>query len=197
MHQRVQEAVGADFDEFEILDTEEIRAAIECFGDADWVRLKRAADYFAWRAGTQGCDLRQEAMMRALEGRRKCPRNTKVITFLCNAIRSIASEDDLDVQQVPLEGKLEFDPDDGAKLCDPSQSPDREAQGRIDGERLLSEALGLFEDDEKAKLMFEGMMEEMEGEELRAFLELTSTEFDSKRRLVRRRLNNHFEGRRP
>ena len=67
----------------------------------------------------------------------------------------------------------------------------------FDGERLLSEALGLFEDDEKAKLMFEGMMEEMEGEELRAFLELTSTEFNSKRRLVRRRLNNHFEGRRP
>ncbi|MBA4306813.1 MAG: hypothetical protein C0429_08760 [Sphingopyxis sp.] len=197
MHQRVQEAIGAGSGESEILDTEAIRAAIEGFGDVDWLRLKRAADYFAWRTGVQGCDLLQEVMTRALEGRRKCPRNTKVITFLCNAIRSIASEDDSDIQQVPLEGKLEFDPDDGAKLCDPSQSPERAAQGRIDGKRLFTEVLGLFDDDETAKLMFEGMMEEMEGEELREFLGLTSTEFDSKRRLVRRRLNNHFEGRRP
>ena len=195
MHQRVQEAIGADAGESEILDTEAIRAAIEGFGDVDWLRLKRAGDYFAWRTGVQGCDLLQEVMARALEGRRKCPRNTQVITFLCNAIRSIASEDDSDVQQVPLEGKLEFDPDHGAKLCDPSQSPERAAQGRIDGKRLFTEVLGLFDDDETAKLMFEGMMEEMEGEELREFLGLTSTEFDSKRRLVRRRLNQHFEGR--
>ncbi|MGD9658910.1 MAG: hypothetical protein AB7U61_14965 [Methylocystis sp.] len=197
MHQRVQEAVGADPGESETLGTEVIREAIEGFGDVDWLRLRRAADYFAWRTGVQGCDLQQEALTRVLEGRRKCPRNTKVITFLCNAIRSIASEDDWDVQRVPLNSALEFDPDDGAKLCDPSQSPDREAQGRIDGERLLTEVLCLFDDDETAKLMFEGMMEEMEGEELREFLGLTSTEFDSKRRLVRRRLNNHFEGRRP
>lgn len=195
MRQPAQETIDAADEDSDVLSPDEIRAAIEGFSHADWIRLKRAAAYFAWRPGVQGSDLQQEAMMRALEGRRKCPRKTSVITFLCGAIRSIASEGDSEFQQVSIEDQAEFSRNDEAKLRDASRDPYREAQGRIDGERLMAEVLGLFDDDEKAEMLFEGMMVEMEGEELREFLELTQTEFDSKRRLVRRRLNQHFEGR--
>jgi hypothetical protein len=78
------------------LSLDEITAAIEAFKDADWLRLTRAARYFSYkgRCGRDWADLQNEALVRTLDGRRKCPRDISVLTFLGNVIRSIASESD-------------------------------------------------------------------------------------------------------
>lgn len=58
--------------------------------------------------------------------------------------------------------------------------------------------LNLFEDDPVAHIMVDGIMEGMEGEELRAYTELDKTAFASKRRLIKRRIEKAFpEGRMP
>jgi RNA polymerase sigma-70 factor (ECF subfamily) len=52
--------------------------------------------------------------------------------------------------------------------------------------------LGFFEDDLVAQTLTEGMMEGMDGKELLAFVGLSEKDFDTKRRLVRRRIDKAF-----
>ena len=70
------------------------------------------------------------------------------------------------------------------------------AEDKIIQQNLLDEIrrriLELFEDDPKAQILAEGMMEEIEGVELQTLLEMDEKEFASKRRLVRRRIDRAF-----
>jgi hypothetical protein len=52
--------------------------------------------------------------------------------------------------------------------------------------------LNVFADDPTAQIIVEGIMEGMDGEELRALTELDDTAFGSKRRLIRRRIDKAF-----
>ena len=51
----------------------------------------------------------------------------------------------------------------------------------------------LFDGDETAQRLFDGTLDGIEGQKLRGLLGLSQKDFDSKRRFVRRRLNQHFE----
>jgi hypothetical protein len=174
------------------LSLDEITTSIEAFADADWLRLKRAARYLSYegRCGRDWADLQNEALTRALDGRRKCPRNVSVLTFLGNVIRSIASEsddldktlrsDELDAAQETVTGAIAL------------RAPPDPLASTFDAKRLFREAVDLFEGDTVAQTLFEGDVDGIEGQELRELVGLTQTEFDSKRRYVRRRLNAHF-----
>jgi hypothetical protein len=83
----------------------EIRVEIDRFTDLDWLRVKKAALYFSGRCGLEWRELQNEALVRSLDGRRKCPKRVRVTTFLGNIIRSIASERD------ELEGHLALSPE--------------------------------------------------------------------------------------
>lgn len=58
-----------------------IEDAVRAFSDADWVRLKRTAQRYAI-SPLESDDLIQEAIMRALAGTRKCPKDVDVARFL-------------------------------------------------------------------------------------------------------------------
>jgi hypothetical protein len=58
--------------------------------------------------------------------------------------------------------------------------------------RLIVALRGLFTDDAVALTLLEGMLEGLEGEALRALTGLSETEFASKRRLIRRRIDKAF-----
>jgi DNA-directed RNA polymerase specialized sigma24 family protein len=169
----------------EVLSRAELSAAIEKFSGLDWLRLKKAAVRFCG-TGADWEDLQNEALVRALDGRRKCPKNLRVVTFLGNVIRSIASEHDgLDGRSPPSD-ELEAQQETGAGAVALTEPADLLAS-------RLEEAVALFDDDEIAQKLFEAMVDGIEGQELRNLLELSQKDFDSKRRLVRRRLNQHFE----
>jgi hypothetical protein len=164
----------------------------ETFTDADWLRLKRAAWYFSYegRCGRDWTDLQNEALVRTLDGRRKCPRHVSVLTFLGNVIRSIASESD-DLDKTLRSDELEVAENTVTGAIALKAPPDPLAS-TFDAKRLFKEAVDLFEGDTVAQTLFEGDVDGLEGQELRDLVGLTQTEFDSKRRYVRRRLNAHF-----
>ena len=179
------------------LTVEEMRTAIEQLGAADILRLEKAAAYFGRRSGQSADDLRQEAYVRALDGRRRCPRGVGVPLFLSNVMGSIASERDRDAQHADVDQMTTVDAAAAHRLSNYQPDVLEQVCTRIDGDRLRREAIHLFNDNERAKVMFEGIVEEMEGEELRGLLDASQTEFDSLRRLVRRRLDKHFQGPKP
>ncbi|WP_154073637.1 hypothetical protein [Bradyrhizobium erythrophlei] len=171
---------------------DELRALIAAFTPLDWLRLRKAAMYFSKRCRLEWGELQNEALVRSLEGRRKCPRNVAVTTFLGNAIRSIASEADGTNGHVHLSEKLEAQQSGPSGLTDLTKPADP-AASTMDAQKMIAEAISAFDGDEKSEMLFEGTIDGIEGQELRELLQLSQKEFDTKRRFVRRRLNDYAE----
>jgi DNA-directed RNA polymerase specialized sigma24 family protein len=171
----------------------ELADAISGLSDAEWGRLRKVAAAYARGRPIEADDLLQEAFRRALDGARHCPAHVTVVKFLAEAMRSIAhaEKEKGDNQPVLVEIARHGD----SEAVDPPDS-------RLDPEQLSmsSEATGivkaamlaLFDDDPIAQIILEGMMEEMEGEELRELTELDATAYQSKRKLIRRRIDKAF-----
>lgn len=178
----------------------EISAAVSELSEADKSRLRRVAQAYSRNRPIEAEDLLHEAFVRSLDGSRKCPRDVDVVRFLAEAMRSIAS-DALKAQTrgpVPCtmlesgEGELPFDPPDPRPNVEQALSAAEEAR------RIKWVILDLFSDDLEAQTIAEGMMEGIEGEELRSCTGLDKKAFATKRRLVRRRIEKAFpEGRKP
>lgn len=174
---------------------DEIRAAFQELSQAAWIRLHKVAKARCWHGLLDPDDLLQTALTRALEGSRPCPRRVAVIPFLAQTMRSIASgrlkaerqRPELRLVTAPNEdGELPFDPPDPRPTAEEGLADEQEIS------RIKAEVLALFDDDLIAQTIVEGVMEEMEAEELRSLTGLDKTAYASKRRLIRRRIERAF-----
>jgi len=180
------------------LSPEEIAAAIEAMPSAGWVKLHNIARAYCRKRPHEAADLLQEAFTRALAGTRHCPRDVDMVYFMSEAMRSIASDKAKSRRRKPElkfgelapvldeDEELEFDPPDKGPTAEDQLSSFEEVK------KIKGAILGLFADDEIAQIISEGMMDNIDGEELRSLTGLDNTAFNSKRRLVRRRIEKAF-----
>jgi DNA-directed RNA polymerase specialized sigma24 family protein len=176
--------------------TEEIKEAIISLSDANMRRLhKIAMRYCSGRLDPD--DLLQESFAAALDGRRNCPRNVDVVCFLAGAIRSLASSQFKSLQHSPELHIIATQNDD----CEDTQETDWPSEAPNADQMLISEqeaaaihaaVLSLFTDDEIAKLIVEGEMEDMDANEIYELTGLDKTAYASKRRLIRRRIDKAY-----
>jgi len=179
----VQEETAASY-----LTENEINEAIRNFSDIVWLRLRKVARYFAQFSPLDEKDLLQEAFARALDGKRHCPRHVDVVKFLVEVMRSIRSDECKSQKRKP-EIYLLSDVDDEGEITDSFK--DIIAQEE-ECAQIKSAILALFEEDDIAQMMVEGIMEDIKGEELRSLVNLETTAFASKRKLIRRRIDKAF-----
>jgi len=178
-----------------LLTLAELKRVIEVLPPAAWLRLHRVARALCRHAGIEADDLLQEAFQRALDGSRQCPRHVDVVRFLAASMRSISSDwskarkrrNDLGflasaaaVQKATLQ------------VRDLQPGPHELLAGEQEATRMMNAILALFADDLVAQRMLDGIMQGLSGAELRGLCGLTETEFASKRRLVRRRIDKAF-----
>jgi DNA-directed RNA polymerase specialized sigma24 family protein len=186
---------------------DEVVEAIRALSTANWNRLRRVAIVFCRGRPIEADDLVQETFARAIDGSRNCPRNVDIVRFLTQAMRSIASSTTKvlarqpEFRAVSLFGDDGLAGDNGLAFDPPDGRPTAEQQA-ISGEdvaQIKRATLDLFQDDLTAQVLVEGMMEGMDGEDLRATTGLSKVGFASKRRLVRRRLDKApvHDGRKP
>lgn len=192
MAKTVTEELAEDQPAGETYSPDELRALISAFTPLDWLRVRKAAMHFSKRCRVEWSELQNEALVRSLDGRRKCPRNVAVTTFLGNVIRSIASEVHGADGHVHLSEELEAQQSGPSGLTDLTKPADP-AASTMDAQKILAEVTSAFDGDVTCEMLFDGMIDGIEGQELRALLELSQKDFDSKRRLVRRRLNVYAE----
>lgn len=179
---------------------DEIANAIRNLRPVDLARLRKVSGYYA-RPQIGPKDLLQEAFARALDGR-TCPAHVDVVKFLAEAMRSIANGESEKVEyQLPL---VSIVTKTGEALPEATNCPDPAltAEERLISEegagRIRREVLAIFDDDPIAQLIVEGMMEEMNADELRELSDLNQTAYDSKRKLIRRRIDKRYpEGWKP
>lgn len=169
----------------------EVREAVGRLGDADLERLRRYADLRA-RAlaalglGIGGSDLLQEALSRTLAGKRKWPKSVKFVQHLLGAVRSISSGLAKRMKGVVVETDLlgdgEGDESHGIELASPLADPERLAAVHEE----LAHIEQLFSSDERALLVIEGLKDRMEGPEIKEWLGLSQTEFETVMKRLRR-----------
>ncbi|MGM4931791.1 hypothetical protein [Tardiphaga sp. 619_E2_N8_5] len=173
----------------------EITEIITNLSDAELLRIAKASQYLSFGGSRSPQDLRQEAIKRAVAGSRKCPRRLNVVIFLYGAMRSIASADrkalcrSQEISAVPKQGSEGVTVLEGR---DYRLSPEDELLQQEGPEEIRRVLFSLFEDDLVAQTLVEGMIEGMEGRELREFVGLSEVDFATKRRLVRRRIDKAF-----
>jgi DNA-directed RNA polymerase specialized sigma24 family protein len=182
---------------------EEIAEAIRAFTPADSARLRLVADKYArlyLGRPSEAEDLIQEAFRRALDGERKCPVTVHAVKFLADAIQSIADAEANRTKRRPRLVALPHpgDPEPGLpEPMDPAPNAEERAEEQEEAVRRHDEVIGLFADDPAARDIVEGIMLGMRGEELRTLTGLDETKYQSKRRLILRRIEKFKRGPKP
>jgi DNA-directed RNA polymerase specialized sigma24 family protein len=174
---------------------EEVETAIRAFTDAQWARLGRVGRRYAWRCRWDPDDLVQEAIARALAGGRNCPAHVDVVKFLAEAIRGIADDEaekaEIATRHVPIVTPGEEAP--GA--VDVEHESLNAEENAVEAENLTeirAAILALFDDDPVARDLADGVMEEMSKVELCEMLALDAKSYASKRRFIRRRVDERW-----
>jgi DNA-directed RNA polymerase specialized sigma24 family protein len=146
--------------------------AIRSLSDGDKTVLIKVAKAYARTRKTRydDQDLFHEAIARILEGKRGWPRSVGILPFLCGVMRGIA----WDWRTQRYEEAPEAS----------SASEEGSAIARLDAQKLVA----LFADDVIARQIVVGIMEGARGEELWEQNGLSKTEYESKRRKIRRRI---------
>lgn len=177
----------------------ELRQAIDGFSDVQWLRLRRVARAVSRGGRLTPDDLIQEAIIRSLtpktahEGRR-CPIDVDVVKFLAEAIRSVADGEWEKAQireAVPLMAPGEVLPGQ-VDPPDESDGPAALLERREEYNLRRTALLSLFDDDTVARDLLEGEIEGMSKRELLEMTGLDETAYDTKRRLMRRRINQRY-----
>ena len=174
-----------------VLSRQKLEEAIGAFSNADWMRLRSAAQLYAVYP-VEPEDMVQEALCRAIAGTRNCPKDVSVVRFLAEAIRSIAHDELQKVEhqrnEVSVHDETIENPDAITPL-EPGPTAEERIISNEQSRGTENQLLELFEGDEKAQLIVMGMSDETEGAELKEITGLDQTGFNSKRRYVRRKLN--------
>ena len=173
---------------------DEIAKAVRELSPAEWIRLRKSAAFWAAGRPIGAKDLLQEAFARAMDGR-VCPADVGIVKFLAQTMRSIASG-----EGEKIENKLQRVSANASEAVaqkvlnfrDPAAGAEQQIVSEETVADIRSAILALFDDDPAAQLIAEGLMDGNDGEELRAVCELDVTAYNSKRRLVRRRIETAF-----
>ncbi len=181
---------------------DEIAAAIRSLTAVDLARLKMVARKYAFGRPIEPDDLLQEAYARALDSR-ACPSHVDVVKFLAEAMRSIAHGEAEKVEHKVTLVRIAKTggPYDADSIKDEADNAETRMIAAQRAERCIAThaaVVALFDDDPTAQLVLEGMMEEMTTEEMRELTGLDKTGYDSKRKLIRRRIDKQYpEGWKP
>src|SRR5688572_15868919 len=76
-----------------VLSTAEVIDRIRNLSVSDALKFKKSSEYLSYSGGRPPEELRNEAIRRAVQGTRKCPRNIDLVVFLYGVMRSIVSAD--------------------------------------------------------------------------------------------------------
>lgn len=177
--------------------TDEMKEALSSLSDTDMLRLSKIARRYS-KGRIDPDDLLQQAFVVILDGSRKCPRDIAIMALLAGTLRSLASSRFKSLSRSP-ELQLIAVPDDD---CDeplieatrPSDAPnpDQVLISEQDAATIHGAIFSLFADDEIARLIVEGDMEEMDACEIQELTGLDKTAYNSKRRLIRRRIDKAY-----
>lgn len=135
--------------------------------------------------------------MRALTTR-ACPAHVDIIRFLAEAMRSIAHGErkrTKPVAEFVTIAQTGAAAEQGVILVDEGEDPETYLIVKQDAAHYTAAynaIRALFEDDPIAKDVLDGLLEDLTPDQIRDLINLDQTGYDSKRRLIRRRIERAY-----
>jgi len=184
------------------LDADEISAGFEALSADD--KLKLGAIETTRRSGTEfgPSELIQEALCRALLGKRKCPRDVTFMAFLVETMRSIASHAREERKRVSSLQEETMSAQISTASGNPgshqeTSNPEEHMIARQDSEHVQA-IFDHFEDDQEALLVLMGWAEGLRGRALREATDLDQSALDYAGKRIRTRMRKLYpDGWRP
>ena len=177
------------------LTVDELRTSIGSLSQADKLRLHKAARILCGGTRFEWNDLFNEAVARALTGKRHCPREVAVVQFLANVMRSIASAARISQAREPETRSLSATGTEGAaaeNVAAPERHPEQLAVARQECEAMLAAIDLLFGDDEEAQMVLMGDMDGLGAEAIRDMQGWNLQQYATVRRRIKRKINERF-----
>lgn len=172
----------------------EVRAALLGLSAADSVRLKQIGKLRAAGTGLEWTDLLNEAFARALGGQRQWPIGVSFVAFIAQTMRSIAHDEresrEVVVSMDEARSGEASERIDGQAVPVSEITPERE----VDAKQRLGHIEALFHDDAVAFGVLVATAEERTPESIQKEFGLSSTQYASALRKIRRRLQTFDTG---
>ena len=146
-------------------------------------KLVSSARRLADGTGYEPQDLLHEAVVRALDGTRSCPRSVAPMTFLYNAMKSIASAAWEARNLRPRLASIDAAGVDKivAAIKTPDGSVEESMIAKEDSARRLEALMTIFKDDADALCVVMGDLDGMEAEDIRSVCSLDKTTYPTVR----------------
>ncbi len=186
-------------DESDAFSVADLKSAIESFDAADSLRLGKAGRYLGWKCQTDGDELLSEAIMRALNGDRRCPKDVSVVRFLVGVMKSLTSEfiEKRNTDPLTQQSSNSLHAPLGSLACHLDERPNPEEALEVVRQEEAMEALvhdieALFVGDDEALRVLRGQMNELSPEEVRRQGLMDQSTYNTARRRIRRRIDKEF-----
>jgi hypothetical protein len=171
----------------------EIRKEIASLTAGERTKLIKIGRHYAWKFGISFEDpdeFANEAICRVLERKRVWPRGVEKLRFLAGVIKSIAGDrmralirESAALKELNREEREK----ERVRVVGDKGAEERDADDEIDLERIMV----LFDDDPNAQKILKGMADGARGKDLQDGL--SPTEYESKRKKIRRRIEKFIE----
>lgn len=196
-------ATSATMEQDEYATTAEASEALRRLSDADLLRLEKIARYRSFAHPLiDPRDLLNEAVVRVLRGTRRWPRSVPIVRFLANVLRSLATEAWRQESETPERLESSLPTREGHAQADylaesKSYLPNPEETAlEVDRQRLIGlsagELLNMFRNDPTASSILQGLREGLTPDQIRNQHGMTTTEYGTARRRIRRLIDRRF-----
>ena len=183
----------------DVLTTAEVRGRLAELSEPDQSRLEKISRRYADASTMSADDILAEALVRALDGTRRCPRGVNLTVFLARAMKSIAWADRTSAQARRETGSIEDRLDD-IELMGVSSVVGLEEQVIQEDlrKKQVDALMALFLYDEDATLWLMARMDAESLEEMQVLTGFDATKLNTVARRIRRKVERNFpQGLRP
>ncbi|WP_137787458.1 hypothetical protein [Sphingomonas sp. 3P27F8] len=169
-------------------DPEEIRSMLLALSRDDFHRIETVSRFIAQGDQVFAADLRQEAMARLLEGRRKCPVGMEIVSVINGVMKSMMSAE----REAEAEGNrpvlIGVFGEDGYDAASPMVSPEQAGHDALHYRRTIASVRAALAGDPQLLALLDAIMDGLRGKALEERLGLTTRQLADERKKLRRRL---------
>lgn len=170
----------------DVLSVDEVKEILGSLTEAKWIKLGISAENLCWGLAIEGQDLLQLAFRKALEGKRKCPRELPVEIFIYGAMKSLVDAYLRKRKRDPLHLAVAMtEEEDSLNITDLQPTIDTPEE-MMKAKQILTEIDRVLKDDEAMVVM--AQLDGYDPQQIQELVGLTSTQYASTLRSIRRKV---------
>jgi DNA-directed RNA polymerase specialized sigma24 family protein len=158
----------------------EISQMLDALTEPDWRRLLRSSRYLAHGHRILAADLRQEAFVRSLDGRRRCRRSYDIVNFLIGIMRSLTSQE----READRDGTREVGID-MLQMASISPTPEQVGHDALHYRRTIAAVFETIGSDPKLVALLNAVLDGVKGADLRTRLKVDAKGLASLRKQMK------------